>query len=33
MRRREKQHLVEQVGRQLRAMMPWINAKVPPERP
>jgi ketol-acid reductoisomerase len=28
MRRRERDHLIERVGRQLRAMMPWLN---PPE--
>jgi ketol-acid reductoisomerase len=27
MRRRERGHLIEQVGRQLRAMMPWLNPK------
>jgi len=27
MRRRERKHLVEVVGKQLRAMMPWIKAK------
>jgi len=27
MRRRERDHLIEQVGRQLRRMMTWINAK------
>jgi ketol-acid reductoisomerase len=27
MRRRERKHLVEIVGKQLRAMMPWIKAK------
>ena len=31
MRRREREHLAEKVGRELRAMMPWINAKTPPE--
>ncbi len=25
MREKEKQHLIEQVGRELRAMMPWIK--------
>jgi ketol-acid reductoisomerase len=27
MRKREHQHLIEQVGRKLRAMMPWLNPK------
>jgi ketol-acid reductoisomerase len=27
MRRREKEHLIEKVGRELRAMMPWLNPK------
>ena len=27
MRRRDRSHLVEQVGKQLRSMMPWIKAK------
>ncbi|HOM17580.1 MAG TPA: ketol-acid reductoisomerase, partial [Thermoguttaceae bacterium] len=27
LRRREKEHLIEQVGRQLRRMMKWIDAK------
>jgi ketol-acid reductoisomerase len=27
MRRREQGHLIEQVGRRLRAMMPWLNPK------
>jgi ketol-acid reductoisomerase len=27
MRRREREHLIEQVGRQLRKLMPWIKAK------
>lgn len=31
MRRREREHLAEKVGRELRAMMTWINAKTPPE--
>jgi ketol-acid reductoisomerase len=26
-RRREREHLIERVGRQLRAMMPWLNPK------
>jgi len=26
-RRREREHLIEQVGRKLRAMMPWLNPK------
>ena len=26
-RRREKEHLIEQVGKELRKMMPWIDAK------
>ena len=26
-RRRERQHLIEQVGKHLRSMMPWIDAK------
>jgi ketol-acid reductoisomerase len=28
MRRRDREHLIEKVGKELRAMMPWINAKV-----
>jgi ketol-acid reductoisomerase len=27
MRRKESEHLIEQVGRKLRAMMPWLNPK------
>ena len=27
MRQREKEHLIEKVGRKLRAMMPWMNPK------
>lgn len=27
MRQREREHLIERVGRQLRAMMPWLNPK------
>ena len=27
MRQREKEHLIEKVGRELRAMMPWLEAK------
>jgi len=27
MRRREREHLIEQVGRRLRKMMPWLEAK------
>ncbi|MCG2769157.1 MAG: ketol-acid reductoisomerase, partial [Anaerolineae bacterium] len=27
MRRSEQNHLIEVVGRKLRAMMPWLNAK------
>ncbi len=27
MRQREKEHLIERVGRELRAMMPWLDAK------
>jgi ketol-acid reductoisomerase len=27
MRRRDRQHLIEQVGRDLRRMMTWIDAK------
>ena len=27
MRQREKEHLIEKVGRELRAMMPWLNPK------
>ena len=27
MRQRERDHLIERVGRQLRAMMPWLNPK------
>jgi ketol-acid reductoisomerase len=27
MRQREREHSIEQVGRKLRAMMPWLNAK------
>jgi ketol-acid reductoisomerase len=27
MKRRDREHLIEDVGRQLRSMMPWINAK------
>jgi ketol-acid reductoisomerase len=27
MRQREKEHLIERVGRELRAMMPWLNPK------
>ncbi len=27
MRQREKQHLIEKVGKELRAMMPWLNPK------
>ncbi|MDH7487363.1 MAG: ketol-acid reductoisomerase [Anaerolineae bacterium] len=27
MRQREREHPIEQVGRKLRAMMPWLNAK------
>jgi ketol-acid reductoisomerase len=27
MRRREKEHLIEQVGKRLRAMMPWLDPK------
>jgi ketol-acid reductoisomerase len=26
-RQREKKHAIEQVGRELRAMMPWLNPK------
>jgi len=26
-RKREQNQLIEQVGRQLRAMMPWLDAK------
>jgi ketol-acid reductoisomerase len=28
MRRRDRDHLLEKVGKDLRSMMPWINAKV-----
>jgi ketol-acid reductoisomerase len=28
MRRRDREHQIENVGKELRAMMPWINAKV-----
>jgi len=28
MRRRDREHQIEKVGKELRAMMPWINAKV-----
>ena len=28
MRRRDREHLIEKVGKDLRSMMPWINAKV-----
>ncbi len=28
MRRRDQDHLIEKVGKDLRSMMPWINAKV-----
>jgi ketol-acid reductoisomerase len=28
MRRRDRDHLIEKVGKDLRGMMPWINAKV-----
>src|SRR6202453_874880 len=28
MRRRDREHQLEKVGKELRAMMPWINAKV-----
>src|SRR5271154_5912863 len=28
MRRRDRDHQIEKVGKELRAMMPWINAKV-----
>ncbi len=28
MRRRDREHMIEKVGKELRAMMPWINAKV-----
>jgi ketol-acid reductoisomerase len=28
MRRRDREHMIEKVGQELRAMMPWINAKV-----
>jgi ketol-acid reductoisomerase len=31
MRRSERTHGVEQVGKQLRSMMPWIKAKEPPQ--
>ena len=31
LRRREAEHPIEQVGAQLRAMMPWIEAKEPPQ--
>jgi ketol-acid reductoisomerase len=27
MRQREQDHLIERVGRQLRAMMPWLDPK------
>jgi ketol-acid reductoisomerase len=27
MRQREKEHLIERIGRKLRAMMPWLDAK------
>ena len=27
MRQREQEHLIEKVGRKLRAMMPWLNPK------
>jgi ketol-acid reductoisomerase len=27
MRRREREHPIEQIGRKLRAMMPWLNPK------
>jgi ketol-acid reductoisomerase len=27
MRQREKEHLIERIGRELRAMMPWLNPK------
>jgi ketol-acid reductoisomerase len=30
MRKREQEHLIEQVGRKLRAMMPWLDPKDPP---
>ncbi|MBO9370993.1 MAG: ketol-acid reductoisomerase, partial [Chloroflexi bacterium] len=30
MRQREREHLIEQVGRKLRAMMPWLNPKTVP---
>jgi ketol-acid reductoisomerase len=28
MRRRDREHLIEKVGKELRAMMPWIEAKI-----
>lgn len=31
LRRREAEHPIEQVGAELRAMMPWIDAKEPPQ--
>jgi ketol-acid reductoisomerase len=27
MRRQEREHPIEEVGRRLRRLMPWINAK------
>jgi ketol-acid reductoisomerase len=27
MRQREKEHLIEKVGRDLRSMLPWLNPK------
>jgi len=27
LRKRDQEHLIEKVGKQLRAMMPWIKAK------
>jgi ketol-acid reductoisomerase len=31
MRKQEKNHLIERVGRELRRMMPWLDPKeVPP---
>ena len=27
-RRRDRNHLIEKVGKELRSMMPWIEAKV-----
>lgn len=31
MRRREREHLIEKVGRELRAMMPWLPPRTVPE--